>query len=152
MNLWETFLLSRRNEESVGFSLHFDPGIEAGLRAETLCLAKYLRTRYCFPIHLHIYIKNREMILLRNGNRAYGNFRWFPKRTPYISIASKVEEGLLGQYSRDELYQQILSSLIHELTHYFQWALGLEQSSAVSERQANYYRYRILEEAEAFRR
>ena len=43
------------------------------------------------------------------------------------------------------VYEQILSSLVHELTHYYQWVLALEQSDAVSERQANYFRYRILD-------
>lgn len=40
----------------------------------------------------------------------------------------------------------ILSSLIHELTHCYQYCSGAEQSDAASEKQADYYRYRILEQ------
>ena len=38
-----------------------------------------------------------------------------------------------------------MSSLVHELTHYFQYVKGLEQTDYNSERQANYYRFKILE-------
>lgn len=65
-----------------------------------------------------------------------------------IRVAAAVESSLLAEYSRDEIWEKILSSLVHELTHYYQWCLGLEQSNAVSERQANYYRYRIIEKYE----
>lgn len=148
MNLWQRFQRTTGQPESAGLSLHFDKGIEPELRKKYVRLAAFLRSHYCFPIHVHVYIKNSETILLRSGKRAYGNFRWFPKRTPYISIPSKIENNLLKDYTIDEIYEQILSSLIHELTHYYQWVLNLDQSNPVSERQANYYRYRILDEAE----
>ena len=45
-----------------------------------------------------------------------------------------------------EVYVMILSSLVHELSHYYQWVSALEQTNAVSECQANYYRFRIIEQ------
>ena len=32
-----------------------------------------------------------------------------------------------------EIYCSFLGSLVHELTHYFQWGVGLEQSDVVSD-------------------
>ncbi len=62
-----------------------------------------------------------------------------------IRIAASIEEKLLSEYTREEIYEQILSSLVHEITHYYQWTLKLEQNNATSERQANYFRYRIID-------
>lgn len=146
MNLWQKFSIKNMETENNGFSLHFDKGIDERLKSKFLNFAKYLRGKYCFPVHINIYIKNCERIRLKNGKMAYGNFRWFEKRTPYISIPSKPESYLFDEYTEDEVHEQILSSLVHELTHYFQWVLDLPQSNAVSERQANYFRYRIIEE------
>lgn len=61
-------------------------------------------------------------------------------------MPSKVEAALLEECSLAEVYVMILSSLVHELSHYFQWVSGLQQTNAVSERQANYYRFRIIEQ------
>ena len=65
-----------------------------------------------------------------------------------IRVASAIETDLLQEYTLDELHEQILSSLVHEITHYYQWISELEQSNATSERQANYFRYRIIEQYE----
>ena len=95
-----------------------------------------------------LYEKYEEEVedFLKNGNWAYGSFRWFPKKTPMIRVASAIETELLQEYTLDELHEQILSSLVHEITHYYQWISKLEQSNATSERQANYFRYRIIEQ------
>ena len=78
---------------------------------------------------------------------AYGSFRWFDgDRPPYIRLPARVEEGLRDKFSDMDIYYSILSSLVHELMHYLQWAEGLEQSNAVSERQANHYRFRLIEQ------
>ena len=145
MNLWQTFEKSNNDSENGGIFFHFDSGIDPVLKNEFTSFARWLRKTYVFPVRLNVYITNRETVLLQNGRRAYGSFRWYPNRPPNIRIPAKPERELTEQYSTDEINEQILSSLVHELTHYFQWALGLEQSEAVSERQANYYRYRIIE-------
>ena len=75
---------------------------------------------------------------------AYGGFRYFENRAPYIRIPARLEPDVQNAYENIDIYYAILSSLVHELTHYFQWAAGLKQTDAVSERQANYYRYRII--------
>lgn len=145
MNLWQKFEI-KSGMENQGFSLHIQKGIAPALRAKYLAFAKWLRTNYSFPVHINVYVINAEKILLKNGNWAYGSFRWFPKRTPLIRVASAIETELLQEYTLDELHEQILSSLVHEITHYYQWISKLEQSNATSERQANYFRYRIIEQ------
>ena len=145
MNLWETFEKKNCQLPNAGFSLHFEKGIDSALRKDYLSLAKWLRHNYIFPEHIHIYITNQEKVRLLNGELAYGSFRFFANRPPRIKIPSKIETHLLEEYSLKDIYEQILSSFIHELTHYFQYVAGLKQTHATEERQANYYRYRILE-------
>ena len=145
MNIWKSF--ERKCKiESQGLSLHFDKGLDCVLKEKYISLAKWLRANYAFPIHINVYILNVEKIQLKNGLLAYGSFRWFSKRPPIIKVASAIEADLFKEYHLDELHEQILSSLIHEITHYYQWVLGLEQTNATSERQANYFRYRIIEQ------
>ena len=115
------------------------------LKQKYISFAKWLRSTYVFPVRLNGYIKNEEKVRLRNGTMAYGSFRCFPKRTPNIRVASAIEKHMLTRFTEDELHEQIISSLVHEITHYYQWVLDLKQSDAVSERQADFYRYRIID-------
>ena len=75
----------------------------------------------------------------------YGSFRWFPKRNPIIKIPSLINYKNYEDYTKSEVYDNILSSLIHELTHYYQWIKKIEQTDYASEKQADYYRYNILD-------
>ena len=77
----------------------------------------------------------------------YGKFFWYYNENKcYIVIPSKIEEWLLDEYTLEEEYKMIMGSLVHELTHYFQNVLYKDQKNNISEKQANYYRYRILDE------
>lgn len=146
MNLWQKFEKKNFSAKNEGFSLHFEEGIEPELKKFYLDFSRWLRKNYVFPIHINVYILNEEKVRLMNGNLAYGSFKYFPKRAPRIKIPSRVGPELLNEFSLDDIYEQIISSFVHELTHYFQYAAGLEQTNAASERQANYFRYRIIEE------
>ena len=108
--------------------------------------AAWLRKEYVFPVHINVYIKDCEKIRLLGGQMAYGGFRYFESRSPYIRIPARIEPAARDEYEDIEIYYGILSSLVHELTHYYQWAAGLEQTNAVSERQANQFRFRIIEQ------
>ena len=117
MNLWQQFEIEKNTQyENHGISFHYQDGIEPELKQMYISFARWLRKTYVFPVHIHIHILNCEKVKLRSGQMAYGSFRWFPK-----------------------------SSLVHELSHYYQWFLDLDQSNATSERQANYFRYRIID-------
>ncbi len=145
MNLWQRFeIRNRPSFPDQGISFRYEAGIDPALRELYIRFAKWLRKTYVFPVHVRVSVLNRERVRLKNGADAYGSFRWYPRRPPNIRIPSKIEPHLYAQFSMEELYEQVLSSLVHELTHYYQWYLDLEQSNAVSERQANHYRYRII--------
>lgn len=145
MNLWQRFERDRNGDTPTkGVSLHFEKGIEPEFRKLCIQFVRWLRKNYCFPVHVHIYIKDCEKIRLLNGQMAYGGFRYFEHRPPYIRIPARVEAHLREEYEDLDIYYSILSSLVHELTHYYQWVADLDQSKAVSERQANFYRYRII--------
>ena len=146
MNLWQQFEKTNCTRPSRGISFHYEKGLDPELREFYLCFFKWLRGRYVFPVHLTVYVLNQEKIRLRDGTLKYGSFRFYPTRSPRIKVPSKVEAALLEECSLAEVYVMILSSLVHELSHYFQWVSGLQQTNAVSERQANYYRFRIIEQ------
>ena len=146
MNLWQTFEIGENTKYcNQGISFHYQKGIEDDLKKKYTSFARWLRKNYVFPVHINVYILNCEKVRLLNGCAAYGSFRWFKKRAPFIRIPSAIEPQLLDDYTRVEIYEQILSSLVHELSHYYQWILDLDQNNATSERQANYFRYRINE-------
>lgn len=146
-NLWNRFRLSDDQKHNPDhLKLHFENGIDADLKKQYIDLAKWLRKTYAFPAVLNVHILNAEKVRLDNGNYAYGSFKWFNKRSPRIKIPSAVEETIRQEYTTEEIYEMILSSMIHEITHYYQWIEGSKQTNSVSERQANYYRYKILEE------
>lgn len=147
MNLWQRYRLGRKGvDKSQGISLRFEKGIEPEFRVLCIRFANWLRKNYSFPVHINIYIQDCEKIRLVNGQMAYGGFRYFENRSPYIRIPARIEPDVRAEYEDLAIYHAILSSLVHELTHYYQWAAGLDQTDAVSERQANYFRFRIVEQ------
>ncbi len=128
-----------------GIFLHFKPGVDKKLLELFIDFAKWLRKNYDFPIRVNVYLYSCEKIKLLDGSWAYGAFRFFDTyEEPYIRIPAKPEQNRLQQYELEDVYEQILSSLAHELTHYFQWINQLQQTDCGAEWQANYYRYRIL--------
>ncbi|MDD4495489.1 MAG: hypothetical protein PHV32_14325 [Eubacteriales bacterium] len=109
--------------------------------------SKWLRQNYEFPILVQIYIKKCEKVQLANGMWTYGSF-WYPNSLliePYIRIPTGDYLERVKERGQDAALEEILSSLVHELTHYFQWINQIDQSERSSEWQANYYRYRILD-------
>ena len=147
MNLWKCYSLDRKDARaSNGISLRFENGVESEFRKLCIQFANWLRKNYSFPVHLNVYIKDCERIRLIGGQMAYGGFRYFENRDPYIRIPARIAPDLREEYEDIENYYSILGSFVHELTHYYQWVAGLTQTEAVSERQANFFRFRILEQ------
>ena len=145
MNLWQNFEIDKTKWMNSGISFRYEKGIDKELKRKFTLFAKWLRRTYVFPVHMNVYVKDCIKVRLLSGAMAYGSFRWFEDRAPYIRIPAKIDSQLYETFSREELYEQVLSSLVHELSHYYQWFLGLEQDNATSERQANYFRYRIID-------
>ena len=141
MNLWQKYALAQSDAPaSRGFSLRFEKDIDPEFRQLCLRFAAWLRRHYAFPVHLNIYIKNCKTITLMDGKQAYGGFRYFETKPPYIRIPAQFDPRELADWEDIEIYYSILGSLVHELTHYYQWTAEME----LRESQANYYRFRIL--------
>lgn len=112
MNLWQKFELKRNTAvTSGGIYFHYQKGIDPDLKQKYISFAKWLRANYAFPVRLNVYILNCEQVRLRSGQMAYGSFRWYSARTPNIRVPSAIEPELLHEYTQDEIYEQILSSL-----------------------------------------
>lgn len=145
MYLWESYERANCLQNTTQIQLDIEKGIDPELRKKFILFVRRLRKNYIFPVPVSIYIANSEKVTLRSGRQTYGSFRWFANRTPRIKIPAAYEKSALEKNGKEELDIMILSSLIHELTHYYQYCTDLDQSNAVSERQANYYRYMIVE-------
>lgn len=147
MNLWKRYEYGRKEQPlSQGISLHVEKGIDPELRALFVQFIDWARKKYSFPVHVNVYIKDCEKIRLVGGEMAYGGFRYFEDRPPYIRIPARIDPELREEEDDLDIYYTILGSLVHELTHYFQWVAELDQTDAVSERQANYFRFRVLKQ------
>lgn len=146
MGLWNSFKTKNNDRKSSqGISLSFEKGIDPDLRNEYIRFVKWLRKNYIFPIHINVYVLNCEKVKLLDGRLAYGSFRWYSKRNPRIKIPSLINYADFQGMTKREIYDSVLSSLVHELTHYYQWLINPQQDDHSSERQANYYRFRILD-------
>ncbi|MEA4869851.1 MAG: hypothetical protein VB062_04330 [Christensenella sp.] len=71
---------------------------------------------------------------------------------PYIRIATGDYANLLGRVGKDNALAGILGSVVHELTHYFQWINGLKLTPMGEERQARAYVVFLLDEYKQIRR
>ena len=145
MNLWQTFEIGKTKYSNSGIAFRYEKGIDERLKEKYISFSKWLRATYVFPIHLNVYIKNCEKVKLLNGSWVYGSFRWFESKPPYIRVPSKINPELYNDYDEEEIFESVISSLVHELSHYYQWVSGAEQDNRTSERQANYYRFRIID-------
>lgn len=143
MNIWKKYRISRNSKNNL--HLHFDIDVDLHFKTFAMAFSRWLRSEYEFPVSLNVYFKNSEKIKLLTGKMAYGGFRWYNHMSPRIRVAAKVETHLLDEYDINDIYEMILSSFVHEITHYYQWIDELEQKNATSERQANFFRYKIID-------
>lgn len=68
---------------------------------------------------------------------------------PHIRVAAGDYMDLCHKWGKDSALTAILSTIAHELTHYFQWINALKLTPIGQERQAtNYARYILDEYAE----
>lgn len=149
MNPWKSKKFKNIYENSdvrTGIALRFEKGVHEDIKSLFNNFTKWLRINYDFPIRVVVYIKESETVTLRNGNIAWGSFRYFDTfDEPYIRIPTGDYLQQAESVGKEDAAYTILSSLVHELTHYFQWVNQFEQSDRGSEWQANYYRYRIID-------
>lgn len=101
-----------------GLRIVYANGLDEKTVFELEKLIKYIRKRYFFPIRCNIYLTNHEVYKSnKDGHKFWGVFfdESDSKRKiyPKIYVASK-------ETKNNNLYA-IKFTLLHELTHYFQW-------------------------------
>ena len=149
MNPWKSQNFKRIYDYQnirTGIALRFEKGVHSDIKLLFTDFTKWLRKNYCFPIRVAVYIKESETVTLRNGSVAWGSFRYFDTfDEPNIRIPTGDYLKQAEIEGKENAAYTVLSSFVHELTHYFQWVNQLEQTDESSERQANYYRNRIID-------
>lgn len=135
-----------------GISLHCAKGMDGRLRSFFLDFVKWLRCRYAFPVRVNMYLKNTKHIRAMDGENVSATiFTPFDRsETPFIKIAVGDFYELREKKGEFNAICATVSSLAHELTHYYQWLSGKKMSEVCEERQARYYArrkvYEYLEE------
>lgn len=103
-----------------GIRISYDDNIDTELIEQTNDLVKYLRKNYYFPIRCNIAVTNHKRYYsAKDGHIYYGifydNANAYPKRKLYPRIA------VAGQLWKHNSIADVHFTLLHELTHYFQW-------------------------------
>ena len=127
-----------------GLRIRSASGVNDELKKEVQLYAKWLRQRFSFPIHVPVYLKNREWLAAADGDRASAIFFEPDDRSvePYIKIAAGTAAE--NEPLENKLIVRVLFDLTHELTHYYQWLNDVNMTDRGRERQATNYGRRIL--------
>ena len=125
-----------------------DKDVDPEVRRACKDFAKWVRQEYYFPVRIPVYVKSAVRIKAKDGDRVCGTF-WRPddyNEEPYARIATGDYPQLREKRGTYNALAEILLSMAHELTHYFQWINELPLTPIGEERQATRYSYYILDE------
>ena len=152
MHIWTienwTKHLAPIEERRTGLRLRFDRDVDPEVKAACKAFCGWLRSEYYFPLRIPVYVKSARRVRTMDGDLVCGSFFEPEEYTvePYIRVASGDYPELLASRGRDNALASILSTIAHELTHYFQWINGLDPTDVGRERQASRYAKYILSE------
>ena len=152
MNIWKTkkWINYYKNHppKRSGLRVRYDKNIDAEVKRAIKCFVAWMRDKYIFPMRVVIYVKESERVQARDGDMVFGTFFGPFNRNdePYIRIATGDYCELRGARGADNALASIISTVAHELSHYFQWLNGLELTPLGEERQACNYASAILDE------
>jgi len=135
-----------------GLRVRYDQDIPAEVKESIVRFVKWLRDNYEFPFRVNIYVKSDSSIVAWDGEPVNGVFRYNDDRyvEPYIKVATGDFNKNKEKYGRDDALATILGTIIHELTHYFQWINNTSQTDRGMEYQATLYKKWILYEYSHF--
>ena len=96
---------------------------DTAVRSAVVRFAKWLRTRYDFPVRVPVYLSPRKRLVTMYGESVTASLfaPWKPDVEPYIRIATGDYPADRAQLGRDNALAGYLASLAHELIHYHQW-------------------------------
>ena len=144
---WKT-VLAPPGERRTGLRLRFDTDVDPAVRTAVKDFCAWMRTEYYYPLRVLVYVKSARRIKAMDGGLVCGPF-FEPEKysvEPYIRIATGDYPELVCKWGRDDALASILSTLAHELTHYYQWINELSLTENGRERQATQYAKYILSE------
>ena len=131
-----------------GIRVRYDKNVDSEVKRAIHDCIVWLRSEYKFPKRVNVYVKGKRRIRATNGDKVCGTF-FRPadrEKEPYIKLATGDYHELLDEFGKDNALAAILNTMIHELTHYFQWLNDLSLTLTGEERQATIYASRIIGE------
>lgn len=145
---WQQYYDCNCQSRRMGVRLKSDAMVDPEVKRACREFLVWLRRQYVFPIRVPIYLKAVEKIEARDGEMVSATcFLPFDKCVePYIRIAVGDYYAIRAKKGQDTALAAILSSIAHELTHYFQWVNDITLTLIGEERQATQYSISILDE------
>lgn len=142
--IWRSYYDSRSYRS--GLRVRYENGIDPEVRRAIRECVNWLRQEYDFPKRVNVYVKAGRRIKSQLGDYVCGTFFRPADRDvePYIRISTGDYLELLEKRGKDNALAAILSTLIHELVHYFQWLNDLDLTLIGEERQATNYTRQIM--------
>lgn len=144
---WEKYLEDEELRRT-GIRFRYEKSVHPEVKRACTEFSKWLRSEYYFPLRVVVYVKGTETIYTKDGDKVVGSF-FEPCQysdEPYVRLATGDYTKLLMKWGKDNALATILASLVHELTHYYQWINGLSLTPVGRERQATRYASYILNE------
>lgn len=143
---WKNYFYEKDNIRW-GIYLRINKEVNDDVRKSLKKFAIWLRNNFEFPIRLPIYVKPTKYIKTRYNDYVVGSFfepeNYFTE--PYIKLSTGDYVELLNSIGKDNALASILCTLIHEITHYYQWINRVDMSIDDREKEAEYYGDYILE-------
>ena len=151
MHLWE-----RQNWKTIyagkdvrrGLRVRYAPDVDPDVKASIGRFVTWIRQRYEFPMRVVMYVKSEECICVRDGMHVCGTFfrPYDPFAEPYVKVATGCFRKNKEKWGRDGALTIILYAVAHELSHYYQWLNGLEQTLRGEEYQASLYASKMVDD------
>lgn len=106
-----------------GLRIRNDAGVDPEIKAAVNAFSKWIRQNYDFPVRIVVYIKNKKYIKAMDGELVSATcFLPYSKSVePYARVSVGDYEMVKEKRGRDNALAGILTSVAHELTHYFRW-------------------------------
>ncbi len=106
-----------------GLRIRNDAGVDPEIKAAVIAFSKWIRQNYDFPVRIVVYIKNKKYIKAMDWELVSATcFLPYSKSVePYARVSVGDYEKMKEKRGRDNALAGILTSVAHELTHYFRW-------------------------------
>lgn len=144
---WKKYL-PRDVPRRTGLRFRYDRDVHPEVKRACSQFAIWLRTQYCFPLRIVVYVKGTKTIRTKDGDCVVGSFfePFSYLDEPYVRIATGDYDELTNVWGKDNALASILLTLAHELTHYYQWINNIQLTPVGRERQAGRYATYIIDE------